>query len=300
MPVIGFLNSASPEPFASLVDAFRQGLKEGGYVEGRNVAIEYRWANGQYSKLPELAADLLSRKVALIAATGGSQTARAVKAITSAIPILFVGGPNPVGEGLVGNFNRPGGNLTGAAVYSSDLIAKRLELLTELVPRATRIALLHNPTGFAADAEAKLVQDAANSIGRRAVNLQANTPDDLATAFASATQLQVDAMLIGADPFFNARRSELVAYAKRYALPTAYPWREYVEQGGLMSYGSNLAWAYRLIGRYASRILNGEKAGDLPVQLPTKFELVINARTVKSLGLEVPLGLFVAADELID
>jgi putative ABC transport system substrate-binding protein len=299
-PVIGFLNSASPEPFARLVQAFRQGLSEAGYAEGRNVAIEYRWANGQYGRLQELAADLVAQGVSLIAATGGSQTARAAKAVTATIPILFVSGPNPIAEGLVTNFNRPEGNITGTAVYTSELVPKRLELLTELVPRANVVAVLLNPTGFAADAEAEYVQAAARKTGRQAVAVKASTESDLEPAFASAVRQGADALLVGADPFFNSRRAQLIALAARHMLPTAYPWREYADDGGLMSYGSSIAAAYRLIGRYAGRILKGHKPSDLPVQFPTRFELIINLRTARSLGLEVPVGLFVAADELID
>ena len=300
LPVIGFLNSASPGPFAPLLDAFRTGLNEGGYVEGRNVAIEYRWAEGQYARLPEMAADLVRRQVALIAATGGSQTARAAKAITATIPILFIGGPNPIGEGLVTSFNRPGGNVTGAAVYTSELMAKRLQLLGELVPRAARIALLVNPTGFAADAEAKDVEAATSAIGQQMVLLKVSSESEFEPAFESAVRQRVDALLVGADPFFTSRRAQLVALAARHAMPAAYPWREYAIAGGLMSYGSSIAGAYRLIGRYAGRILKGDKPGDLPVQLPTKFELMINLKTAKSLGLSVPLTLFVSADELIE
>jgi len=298
LPVIGFLNSASPEPFARLVQAFRQGLAEAGYVEGRNVRIEYRWANGRYDRLLELATDLIQQKVSLIAATGGSQSARAAKVATSTIPILFVSGPNPIAEGLVASFNRPEANITGAAVYTSELMAKRLEFLTKLVPRATTVAVLLNPTGFAADAETQYVQSTARAFGRRAIVVEASQQSDFESAFASARQ-QADALLVGADPFFNALRTQLIALAARHALPAAYPWREYVDDGGLMSYGSSIASAYRLIGRYAGRILKGDKPSDLPVHLPTRFELVINVKTAKSLGLEVPIELFVAADELI-
>ena len=300
VPVIGFLNSASPGPFAALLVAFHKGLNDGGYVEGRNVAVEYRWAEGQYARLPELAADLVRRQVALIAATGGSQTARAAKAVTATIPILFIGGPNPVGEGLVANFNRPGGNVTGVAVYTSELMAKRLQLLGELVPRAVTIALLLNPTGFAADAEAQEVETATRAVGQQMILLNASAESDFEPAFASAVRQRADALLVGADPFFNSRRAQLVALAARHAMPAAYPWREYADAGGLMSYGSSIAGAYRLTGRYASRILKGDKPGDLPVQMPTRFELIINVKTASSLGLSVPINLFVAADELIE
>jgi ABC-type uncharacterized transport system substrate-binding protein len=300
LPVLGFLNSASPGPFAPLLDAFHEGLREGGYVQGRNVAIEYRWAEGNYARLPELAADLVRRNVALIAATGGSQTARAAKAITSTVPILFIGGPNPVGEGLVTNFHRPGGNMTGVTVYTSELMPKRVQLLREFVPRAKTIGLLVNPTGFAAEPEAQDVEATTSAFGQRMVLLKASAESDFEPVFASAVEQRVDALIVHADPFFNSQRAPLVALAARHAIPAAYPWREYAEAGGLMSYGASIPGAYRQIGRYASRILDGDKPGDLPVQLPTKFELIINLTTAKSLGLSVPPTLFVAADELLD
>jgi putative ABC transport system substrate-binding protein len=300
VPVIGFLNSASPGPFARLLDAFRQGLSEGGYVEGRNVAIEYRWAEGQSARLPELAADLVRRRVALIAATGGSVSASAAKAVTATIPIVFIGGPNPVGDGLVTSLNRPGGNLTGVAVYTSELVPKRLELLRELVPRAATIALLVNPTGFAAEPEAKYVEAALRATGQQMVVLKASAESDFEPAFISAARQRADALLVSASAFFTDRRAQLVALAAHHAMPAAYPWREYADAGGLMSYGSSITGAYLQIGRYASRILKGEKPGDLPVQMPTRFELIINLRTAKSLGLNVPRKLIVAADEVIE
>jgi putative ABC transport system substrate-binding protein len=300
VPVIGFLNSASPEPFARLLQAFRQGLSEAGYAEGHNVAIEYRWANGQYARLSELATDLVARRVSLIAATGGSQTARAAKAVTATIPILFVSGPDPIAEGLVTNFNRPEGNATGVAVYTSELVPKQLEFLIKLVPRANIVAVLLNPTGFAADAEAEHVHAMARKTGRQAVVVKASAESDLEPAFASAVQQRADALLVGADPFFNSRRTQLIALAARHALPTAYPWREYADGGGLMSYGSSIAAAYRVLGRYAGRILKGQRPSELPVQFPTRFELIINLRTARSLGLQVPNELMAAADDLID
>jgi putative tryptophan/tyrosine transport system substrate-binding protein len=300
LPVIGFLNSASPGPFAPLVSAFRTGLREGGYVEGQNVVIQYRWAEGDYARLPELAADLVRRGVAVIAATGGSQTARAAKAVTATIPILFIGGPNPVGEGLITNFHRPGGNVTGVTVQTSELMPKRVQLLKEMVPRAATIGLLVNPTGFAAEAEAKDTEQAAAAYGQELVLLEASAESDFEPVFDSAVRQRIDALLVHADPFFNSRRSRLVSLAARHAIPAAYPWREYAEAGGLMSYGSSIPGAYRQVGRYASRILAGDKPGDLPVHMPTRFELVINLRTAKSLGLSVPPTLFVAADDLLD
>jgi ABC-type uncharacterized transport system substrate-binding protein len=300
VPVIGFLNSASPDPAARLLDGFRQGLSEGGYVEGRNVVIEYRWANGHFDRLPELVADLIRGGVSLIAATGGSVSARAAKAATSTIPILFISGPNPVDDGLVTSLNRPGGNLTGVAVYTSELIPKRLELLGEFAPRAATIALIVNPNDVANGPETRSVEAATRAVGKKMVLLKASADSDFEPAFASAVQQKADALLVSANPFFTDRRSQLVALAARHALPASYPWRQYAEVGGLMSYGPSIAGAYRQIGRYASRILNGNKPGDLPVHMPTKFELIINAKTAKSLGLGVPLKLFVSADELIE
>ena len=299
VPVIGFLNTASPGPTAPLLNAFRLGLSEGGYVEGRNVAIEYRWAEGQFARLPELAADLVRRRVSLIAATGGTVSASAAKAATATIPILFIAA-NPVGDGLVTSLNRPGGNLTGVALFGRELMPKRLELLGELVPRAARIAILLNPTGFGAEPEAKYLEAAMRATKQQMVVLKASTESDLEPAFISAVQQRADALLVSDNPFFTDRRAQIVALAARHAMPAAYPWRQYADAGGLMSYGPSIAGAYRLIGRYAGRVLKGDKPADLPVQMPTRFELVINVKTASSLGLSVPINLFVAADELIE
>ena len=297
MPVIGFLNSASPGPFALLLSSFHEGLKDGGYVEGKNVTVEYRWANGQYDRLPALAADLVRRRVTVIAATGGTVTAQAAKAATTTIPVLFIAGANPVGDGLVSSFNRPGGNVTGVSVYTSELAPKRLELLRELVPKATKIALLVNPEN-AADS-----QDAQNMMQRAGLpllTLSARVETELEREFVSASQHGAQALLVSADPFFNSRRTQLVALAARYAMPAAYPWSEYAKAGGLMSYGTSIPGAYRQIGQYVTRILKGEKPADLPVQQPTKFELVINLKTAKTLGLTVPPKLLARADEVIE
>jgi putative ABC transport system substrate-binding protein len=297
MPVIGFLNSASPGPFALLLSAFHEGLKDGGYVEGKNVTVEYRWANEQYDRLPALAADLVRRRVTVIAATGGTMTAQAAKAATTTIPVLFIAGADPVGDGLVKSFNRPGGNVTGVSVYTSELAPKRLELLRELVPNATKIALLGNPEN-AADS-----QDAQNMMQRAGLpllTLSARVETELEREFVSASQHGAQALLVSADPFFNSRRTQLVALAARFAMPAAYPWSEYAKAGGLMSYGTSIPGAYRQIGQYVTRILKGEKPADLPVQLPTKFELVINLKTAKTLGLEIPPQLLARADEVIE
>jgi putative ABC transport system substrate-binding protein len=300
VPLIGFLNSASPGPFARLVDAFRHGLREGGFVEGRNVAIEYRWADGHFTKLPELAADLVHHRVSVIVATGGTVSARAAKEATATIPILFIVGPNPIGDGLVTSLNRPGGNATGVALYTSDLLPKRLELLEKLLPGAARIAVLVNPSDAAHELETKYVEDAMRVTGQQMVLLKASAERDFEPALVSAVQQRADALLVSANPFFTQRRVQLVALAARHAIPAGYPWREYTDSGGLMSYGPIITGTYHLIGRYASRILNGEKPTDLPVQAPTSYELVINLKTAKSLGLEVPPSLLAFANEVIE
>jgi putative tryptophan/tyrosine transport system substrate-binding protein len=269
-------------------------LREGGYVEGRNVTIEYRWADGQFARLPELAADLVHRQVSLIVATGGTVSARA------AIPILFIVGPNPIADGLVTSINRPGGNATGVALYTSELLPKRLELLGELLPRAATIALLVNPSDAAHELETKDVEDAMRVTGQQMVLLRAGAEGDFEPALVSAVRQRADALLVSANPFFTGRRAQLVALAARHAMPAGYPWREYADAGGLMSYGPSIAGAYHLIGRYASRILNGERPADLSVQGPTKYELVINLKTAKALGLDIPPTLLARADEVIE
>jgi putative tryptophan/tyrosine transport system substrate-binding protein len=297
MPVIGFLNSASPGPFALLLSAFHEGLKDGGYIEGNNVTLEYRWADGQYDRLPALAADLVRRRVTLIAATGGTVTARAAKAATTTIPVLFVSGADPVGDGLVSSFNRPGGNVTGVSVYTSELAPKRLELLRELVPKATKIAVLVNPENHA---DSRDVQNMMERTGLPLLTLRARVDTDLEREFVSASRQGAQALLVSADPFFNSQRTQLVALAARFAMPAAYPWSEYAKAGGLVSYGTSIPGAYRQIGHYVTRILKGEKPADLPVQLPTKFEFVVNLRTAKALGIDVPTSILLRADEVIE
>ena len=299
VPVIGFLNFGSSDQFAPFLDAFRQGLNDGGYVEGRNVAIEYRWANGQFARLPELAADLARRRVSLIAATGAAVSAHAAKTATTTIPILFIAGPDPVADGLVSSLNSPNSNLTGLAMKTSELMPKRLQLLLELIPGAAKIALLFSPNGVDADAVANDFEVTARAFGRQPILLKTGVESDLEPAFVSAVQQRADGLLVGADPFFTNRRSQIVALAARHALPAAYPWREFVEAGGLLSYGPSIAWAYRQIGQYASRILKGQKPRDLPVQMPTKFEQIINLRVAKALGLTIPRIVLVGY-EIID
>src|SRR5215813_8473980 len=244
VPLIGFLNSASPGPFARLVDAFRQGLREGGYVEGRNVAIEYRWADGQFARLPELAADLVHRRVSLIVAAGGTVSARAAKEATATIPILFIVGPNPIDDGLVTSVSRPGGNATGVALYTSDLLPKRLELLEKLLPRAARIAVVVNPSDAAHKLETKYIEDAMRVTGQQMVLLKVSAEMDFEPALVSAVQQRADALLVSANPFFTQRRVQLVALAARHAIPAGYAWRQNTDSGGLMSYGPRIAGAY--------------------------------------------------------
>jgi len=299
VPVIGFLNSGSLDRYRRLLDAFRQGLNDGGYVEGRNVAIDSRWAEGQFARLPEFAANLVRRPVSLIAATGGSASAHAAKAATTSIPVLFIGGPDPVADGLVSSLNRPGGNLTGVGVNTSALMPKRVELLLELIPNASKIGLLQNREGLGTDAGQKDVEAAIRALGRQMIPLWISSLSDLETAFVSAVRQHADALLVGSSSIFTDRRVEIVGLAARHALPVAYAWREFVEAGGLASYGPNMEWAYRQIGQYASRILKGAKPADLPVMLPTKYEFVINLKTARALGLTLREGLLAFADEVI-
>jgi putative tryptophan/tyrosine transport system substrate-binding protein len=300
VPVIGFLNSASPRPFAPFVAAFRQSLGEAGYVEGRNLAIEYRWAEGQYDRLPALAADLVRRQVAVIAATGGSVAVLAAKAATATIPIVFSSGADPVQLGLVASLNRPGGNLTGVHLFISALDPKKLGLLRELVPQASLIGVLFNPNNPDAPARLTAVQEAARAIGQQIHILYASSEPDLDATFASFAQLRAGAIVVGADPFLNSRRDHVVALAARYALPAIYEGREYAVAGGLMSYGTSLADGYRQVGIYTGRVLRGEKPADLPVVQSAKFEFVINLKTAKTLGLEVPPTLLARADDVIE
>jgi putative ABC transport system substrate-binding protein len=300
MPVIGFLNSASPAPYAGMVTAFRQGLSEAGYVEGRNAAIEYRWAEGQYDRLPALAADLVRRQVTVVA-TGGIPAALAAKAATTTIPIVFSTAANPVDVGLVASLNRPGGNLTGVTNVAVELGPKQLELLHEMVSKATVIALLVNPTNpTLAETQSRDLQAASRTLGLQLRVLHASTERDFDSVFATLVKLPVDALVIGADVFFMARRDQLVALAARHALPAIYFTREFAEAGGLMSYGGSFTDPYRQVGVYTGRILKGEKPADLPVQQATKVELFINLKTAKALGITLPLSLLGRADAVIE
>jgi putative tryptophan/tyrosine transport system substrate-binding protein len=301
MPVIGFLNSASPGPYAGNVAALHQGLKEAGYVEGHNVAIEYRWADGQNDRLPALAADLVRRQVSVIVALGSTPAAFAAKAATTTIPIVFYVGVDPVAVGLVASMNRPGGNLTGMTSLASELGPKRLELLHELVPAATVVALLVNPTSAdLAESTTKDLQAAASIRGLKLHVLHASTERDFDKVFATLDQLRIGALVIGSDAFFSSRREQLGALTVRHAVPTIYQWREFASAGGLMSYGSSFTDTSRLVGIYTGRILKGEKVADLPVQQATKVELILNLKTAKALGLIVPPTLLARADVVIE
>src|SRR5262244_538922 len=301
MPVIGVLDSRSPEAVAGRLRAVRRGLKEAGYVEDENVAIVYRWAENRLDRLPELAADLVRRQVAVIAATGGVPPSLAAKAATTTIPIVFAVGENPVRLGLVASLARPGGNLTGVNYFSYELIAKRLELLRELVPAATRVAVLVNPANAeATEPTLRDVEAAARAMGLQIQVLNANTNREIDAAFATVVRERPDALFVGPSPLFVERRVQLVHLASRHAIPAIYPQRESVEIGGLMSYGATVTDAYRQVGVYAGRILKGEKPANLPVVLPTKFELVINLPTARALGLTVPPTLLARADEVIE
>ena len=299
MPVIGVLNTGSLNPSSPFMDAFRQGLSEAGYVEGQNLAIEYRWAEGHYDRLPALAADLVDRKVDLIMASS-PPSALAAKSATSTIPIVFRSGADPVGDGLIASLAHPGGNLTGVSFIADELTAKRLALLSELVPRAGVIALLMNPNNATAERVIRDVQEAARTNGLQLHVLKASSEREIDSAFASLVQLHVDALVVGADPFLSTRREQLVTLASRRAIPAIYAWREFAAIGGLISYGSSLTAAFRLVGAYAGKILKGTKPADLPVEQPTKYELVINLKTAKALGITVPPTLLASADEVIE
>jgi putative ABC transport system substrate-binding protein len=298
MPVVGFLNAGTPDGYAVYVTGFLQGLNESGYVEGKNVTVDYQWARGQYDRLQVMAADLVRRKVAVIAAN--TPAAPVAKAATTEIPIVFVSTGDPVMAGIVTSFNRPGGNVTGVGLLGSELETKRLELLHQFIPGTTPIGVLVNPTNPAANLQLRGLQNAAGVIKRQINIVRASTALDIGTNFTVAAQQGAGALLVVQDPFYNSRREQLVALAARHRLPVMYPLREFAEIGGLVSYGHNLVDGYREMGAYAGRILKGEKPADLPVVQPTKFEFVINLKTAKTLGLTIPQSLLTTADEVIE
>ena len=300
MPVIGFLSGTSSKGYAPYLAAFREGLREGGFVEGQNVKIEYRWADDHYERLPELAADLVTRRVALIAAAGGSPAALAAKSATTTIPIVFQIGVDPVKAGLVSSLNQPGGNITGFANLALEVGPKRLELLHRLVPNATNIAVLVNPARSNVEAETKDMQSAANKLGLQLNVLYASTERDFDKVFATSVQLRAGGVVISGDPFFNTRSEELAAMAIHYMVPAIYQFHEFAAAGGLVSYGSSIKNTHREAGIYTARILKGEKPADLPVQEPSKVELIINLKTAKALGLEIPPSILTSADEVIE
>jgi putative ABC transport system substrate-binding protein len=300
MPVVGFLHGASLSYLEQFVDALRAGLDEAGFVEGRNLTIEYRWAEGHYDRLPTLAADLVSRQVAVIMAMGGTDPARAAKAATSTIPIVFVSAADPVQTGLVASLNRPGANVTGVSLIASALDAKKLGLLHELVPKASVIAALTNPKYPGAKGQIEEVRETAGSLGLKSILLTAGDDDGLAAAFASAKQQGAEALLIASDPFFNSRSAPLVTLAAQYSIPTIYPQREYVRGGGLISYGPDFADGYRNGGLYVGKILKGAQPAELPIVQPVKFDLVINLKTARTLGIDVPPTLLATADAVIE
>jgi putative ABC transport system substrate-binding protein len=300
MPVIGFLSARSAGDSSQHVGAFRQGLSAAGYIEGQNVAIEYRWAEGQYDRLPGLASQLAAQPVSVIAATGGNVAALAAKSATSTIPVVFVVGDDPVKLGLVPTLNHPGGNVTGLSVFTTELGTKRFELLNELVPKGIIFGLLINPSYPGAASEAVSVQAAARASGRQIAILKASSEHEIDAAFAALADQKVGALMVDADALFVSRRDQLVAQAARHAMPAIYDLRDYVAAGGLMSYGASLVDAYRQVGMYTGRILKGEKPADLPVQQAVRVELVINLKIARALGLDFPITLLGRADEFIE
>ena len=299
-PVIGFLNSGSANAYPDRITAFHEGLRQLGYIEGQNVVIDYRWALGEYERLPAFAAELVERRVSVLIATGGEPAALAAKSATSTIPIVFAIGGDPIKLGLVASYDRPGGNATGANILAAEMDGKRLGLLHELMPKAARVGLLLNPNFPAYATQLNELQRAATVIGLQVEVLHANADGEIEAAFSIASGKAVGALILAASPFFDTRREKLVALAARHALPTIYHFREFALAGGLMSYGVSIPHIYRQVGIYAGRILSGENAANLPVQQPTTFELVINLKTARALGLEIPPTLLARADEVIE
>jgi putative ABC transport system substrate-binding protein len=299
MPVVGFLHYASPTTLAHLAEAVRRGLKEAGYTEGQNVTIEYRWAEGQYERLPGLVADLVRRKVDVITA-GGNVAAQAARRATTSIPVVFTSGADPIKSGLVASLSRPGGNLTGVSLLAAEMATKRLELIRDLLPSARSVAMITNPTYPGSDSEMAEVQAAGRRMGMQTHKIAASNPREVDAAFATIEQLRVDAFMVGADGFFITRREQLAALATRHALPGICPFPDFPAAGGLLSYGHSLSDAYRQAGVYTGRILKGAKPADLPVMQPTKFELILNLKAAKSFGLNIPSSFQLRADEVIE
>jgi putative ABC transport system substrate-binding protein len=300
MPVIGFLGSRSPEDSANLVAAFREGLGETGFVEGRNVAIEFRWAEGHYERLAALSADLVARKVSVIAAAGGLAAGLAAKAATTEMPIIFLTGADPVQFGLIRSFSRPEGNLTGIAILTNTLAPKQLELLHEIAPSARNVAFLVNPKNPIADSDTRDLKSAANATGQQILVFEASTESEIESAFTALMNQHAGTVLVQSDPFFNSQPNKIVALAARHAIPAIYQFRNFVVAGGLMSYGTVLADAYRQVGVYSGKILNGTKPNDLPVQQSVRVELILNLRAAKALGLTFSNQLLGRADEVIE
>jgi putative ABC transport system substrate-binding protein len=301
MPVVGFLSSLSPQELTFVMPAFHEGLKQTGYVEGRDIAIEYRWADGHYERLPALATELIRRQVAAIAAISGTPAALAAKAATTTIPIVFAIGGDPVAPGLVANLSRPGGNIPGASFYTAPVVTKRLEVARELVPQGTTIGVLINPNNPPSVTEGKILREAAGAIGQPIEIADAGTEAEIDGAFTTIIQnKKIGALIVSSDPLFFIARKPLIVLTERYALPTVFADREQAEAGGLISYGATRSEAYRQAGNYIGRIVNGEKPGDLPVVLPTKFTLLINRKTAQSIGLTLPAALLARADEVIE
>jgi putative ABC transport system substrate-binding protein len=299
-PVVGFLSSRSADDSVRVVAAFREGLAEIGYIDGRNVTIEFRWAQGRFDRLPAVAAELVNRPVAVLAAVGGFQTPRAAQAATKAIPIVFGIGEDPVKEGLVPNLNRPGSNVTGATFFTALLGAKRLGLLHDLVPKAEIVGLLVNQNTSQGQGQIGDVQQAARDLGLRLVVLNGGSDEDLEATSTNLAQQRVTALMVGADPLFDTRRDRLIALVAEHRLPAIYHFRDYALAGGLMSYGASITELYRQVGVYVGRILKGEKPANLPVLLPTKFEFVINLKTARALGIDIPANLLTLADEVVE
>jgi putative ABC transport system substrate-binding protein len=300
IPVIGFLSSRSPSESAGVVAAFRQGLQQAGFVEGRNLAIAFRWAEGRYDRLPALAAELVGLRVAALVSAGGTPAALAAKAATSTIPVVFSAVGDPVGSGLVASLGRPGGNVTGMSVFAPAMSAKRVELLKELLPSAAAVAFLVNPTNPFTKLETQETLAAARALGIRLVILAASTEEEVSAAYAGLNALNARGLIVSVDPFFDSRRERHVALSAQHRAVASYGWREYVAAGGLMSYGPSLPDSYRQAGIYVGRVIKGERPADLPVMQPTKFDLVVNLNTARTLGLTIPASIMLRADEVIE